>query len=123
MSSLTERRAEFVYDAARLAAQMAGAPVIPVPWMLREYSFKKQFLEVIEKQSGPDRELSPERLHDNWVLAYDAMGWEYGPEHDVVKKRHPDMVAYEDLGQLEKDKDEVFVALCDIARLWIYDGP
>jgi hypothetical protein len=29
------------------------------------------------------------------------------------------MVPYDDLGQLEKDKDSVFVALCEIARLWI----
>ena len=28
--TLTERRAEFVYDAARLAAQAAGAPIIPI---------------------------------------------------------------------------------------------
>ena len=31
------------------------------------------------------------------------------------------MVPYHDLGQLEQDKDSVFVALCEIARLWIYD--
>lgn len=32
MSELNERRAKFVYGAARLAAQAANAPVIPVPW-------------------------------------------------------------------------------------------
>jgi hypothetical protein len=31
------------------------------------------------------------------------------------------MVAYDDLGQLEQDKDAVFIALCDIARLWVRD--
>lgn len=31
------------------------------------------------------------------------------------------MVPYARLGQLERDKDAVFVALCEIARQWIYD--
>ena len=31
------------------------------------------------------------------------------------------MVPYGRLGQLERDKDDVFVALCEIARQWVYD--
>ena len=121
MSNVTERRAEFVYEAARLAAMAAGAPIIPVPLEEREYAFRTQFLEVIEKQCGLDRSDSPEDLHDEWVWAYLRMGWLYGEEYSQEKRRHPDLVAYEDLGKLEQDKDAVFVALCDIARLWIYD--
>lgn len=119
---LTERRSHFVYDAARLAAQAANAPIIPEPWMVREEPFKKQFREVIERQCGPDRKTSPEELHDDWVRAYAEMGWTYGNERDTEKKTHPDMVPYWDLGQLECDKDAVFVALCEIARQWIYEG-
>lgn len=44
---LIERQAKFIYDAARLAAQVANAPVIPVPWDKREEPFKTQFLKVI----------------------------------------------------------------------------
>ena len=39
---------------------------------------------------------------------------------DPKAKRHPDMVPYAELGQLERDKDAVFVALCEIARLYVY---
>lgn len=119
---LTERRAWFVYEAARLAARAARAPVIPKEWDLREEAFKAQFLNVIEKQMGPNRSDSPEELHGTWMEAYLAMGWEFGETYDPEQKRHPDLVPYDDLGQLEQDKDAVFVALCDIARLWIYDG-
>lgn len=121
MASLNERRAEFVYDAARLAAIGATAPVIPVPWSEREEAFKKQFLEVIDRQCGPQRSNSPEELHGSWMQAYFAMGWVYGEEYDREKKVHPDLVPYAQLGQLERDKDAVFVALCEIARTWIYD--
>lgn len=119
--SLIERRSKFVYDGARLAAQGAKAPIIPVPWEEREEPFKKQFREVIERQCGENRSGSPEELHGSWMQAYIEMGWKYGEEYNREAKIHPDLVPYEKLGQLEKDKDAVFVALCEIARRWIYD--
>lgn len=118
--TLNERRAEFVYEAARLAAVAANAPIVPEPWADREQAFKDQFLDVIERQTGPNRKTSPAELHDDWVKAYEAMGWRYGAARDPDAKTHPDMVPYDQLGQLERDKDEVFVALCEIARQWIY---
>jgi len=118
---LTEHRAQFVYDAARLAAVAANAPIVPELWANREEPFKKQFREVIDRQCGPDRKNSPEELHDDWVKAYAEMGWIYGETRDPVKKTHPDMVPYWDLGQLERGKDAVFIALCEIARKWIYE--
>ena len=121
MSTLTERRAEFVYDAARLAAIAASAPVIPVPWQEREQPFRDQFLKVIERQCGPQRSSSPEELHGSWMQAYFAMGWVHGDKYDREKKVHPDLVPYAQLGKLEQDKDSVFVALCEIARLWVYE--
>jgi hypothetical protein len=120
--TLDERRAWFVYEAARLAAAAALAPIIPEPWENREVAFRSQFVPVVAREAGPDRKGDPAILHADWVTAYEAMGWVYGPERDPVAKTHPDMVAYDDLGQLERDKDAVFVALCDIARQWVYGG-
>lgn len=119
--TLTERRARFVYDGARLAAQAAGAPIVPVLWDEREEPFKAQFRKVIERQCGEQRSRSPEELHGSWMQAYFAMGWVYGPTYNRESKTHPDLVPYADLGQ--RDKDAVFVALCEIARQWIYDAP
>lgn len=116
---LTARRAEFVYNAARLAAMAAEAPVVPAPWAEREEPFRAQFLEVIERQCGPGRSTSPEELHESWVRAYLVMGWQYGETYDAAAKRHPDLVRYDELGQKEQDKDSVFVALCEIARQWV----
>lgn len=121
MTDLNERRARFVYEGARIAAEAAQAPIIPEPWQDRDVVFRMQFLKVIERQCGPDRSDSPEDLHEDWVKAYEAMGWVYGPTRDPIAKTHPDMVPYADLGQLERDKDAVFVALCEIARQWVYD--
>ena len=121
--NLNARRAIFVYDGARLAAIAANAPIITEPWVERDDKFRMQFLELIERQSGPSRSESPEELHGSWVQAYINMGWKDGPERDIEKKTHPDMVPYARLGQLERDKDAVFVALWKIARRSVYDLP
>jgi len=118
--TLVDRRAKFVYDGARLAAMAANAPIIPVIWDEREEPFKDQFLKVIERQCGEQRSQSPEELHESWMRAYFAMGWEYGGKYSREEKIHPDLVPYTQLGKLEQDKDSVFVALCEIARQWIY---
>ena len=121
MSSIIKRRAEFVYNAARLAAIASQAPIVPIEWKDREEAFRNQFLGVIERQCGEQRSKSPEELHGSWMQAYFAMGWVYGDKYDRGKKIHPDLVPYTELGQLERDKDAVFVALCEIARQYIYD--
>jgi len=118
--TIIERRAEFVYNAARLAAIASGAPIIPVIWAEREKPFKEQFLRVIEYQCGKHGPRSPEGLHNGWMAEYFDMGWKYGEVYDWEKKIHPDLVPYDQLGKLEQDKDSVFIALCEIARQWIY---
>ena len=117
-AATTYARAEFVYNAGRLAAIAAGAPVIPLVWSEREEAFCSQFLGVIERQCGSQRSASPEELHGSWMQAYFSMGWVYG-EYNRETRTHPDLVPYEQLGQLERDKDAVFIALCEIARLYI----
>ncbi len=122
MTNLNDRRAEFVYNGARLAAIGSEAPIVPVPWEEREVAFRVQFQDVIERQMGDLRSSSPEELHGSWMQAYYAMGWVYGEVYDRENKIHPDLVPYVQLGQLERDKDAVFVALCDIARNFMYEA-
>ena len=117
--TVTERRAKFVYDAIRLAAQAANAPIIPVVWDEREEPFKQQFLEVIDRQCGEHRSNSPEELHGSWMQSYISMGWGYGENYSRENKTHPDLVPYANLGQLERDKDSVFILMCEIARLYV----
>ncbi len=115
-----QRRAEFVYNAARLAAIASRAPVIPPEWNNRKAAFKEKFLTVIALQCSDYRVNSPENLHDNWMESYYSMGWVYGDKYNLEKKTHPDLVPYEKLGKLEQDKDSVFFVLCEIARQWVH---
>ena len=113
------RRAKFVYTAAREAAIAAEAPVIPAKWEEREQDFTDQFLKVIERQCGPQRSHSPEELHGSWMQAYFDRGWVYGDTYNAEERIHPDLVPYAELGTLERDKDAVFIILCEIAREYI----
>ncbi len=119
--TLLERRAIFVYEVARLQAKAVDAPIIPEPWSQRDEAFHAQFLEVIDMMCGPDRKHDPEELHDDWVRAYEAMGWKHGLWRDPIAKTHPDMIPFDQLERRERDKDAVFIALCEIARQWIVD--
>jgi len=119
MNDLATRRAVFVYDAARLAAKAAGAPIVPALFSEREQAFRLQFVKVVDRQCGAQRSASPEELHGSWVEAYTRDGWVFDPTYDPQNRTHPDLVPYSQLGQLERDKDAVFIALCEIARLYI----
>lgn len=117
--SLTERRAMFVYEGARVQAVAVDALIIPEPWDERDEKFRTQFLAIIEKYIALPVFPTPEEAHDSWWRSYEEMGWVYGPERDPVAKTHPDMVPFGDLEQREQDKDAVFLALVRIARDWI----
>lgn len=120
-TTLIERRAIFVYEVARMQAEAVNAPIVPEPWSKRDEAFRTQFLTVIEMMCGPDRKSDPEELHNDWWRKYEEMGWVYGENRDPKKKTHPDMVPFSELGWEERNKDAVFVALCEIARQWIVD--
>jgi hypothetical protein len=104
-----------------MQAAAVNAPVIPEPWPFRDDKFKAQFLDVIEMMCSDDRKSSPEDLHDDWVRAYEEMGWTYGKVRDPAAKTHPDMVPFDELDPRERDKDAVFVALCELARQWVIE--
>lgn len=116
---LNSRRAVFVYEAARLHAGASGSHVVPEPFVDRDEAFRVQFASVVEMMCSDRRKSSPEELHEDWVVAYEEMGWRYGPVRDTVAKTHPDMIPFHELAPREQAKDEVFVALCEIARKWI----
>lgn len=121
-SGVNVRRAEFVYEAARLQAISNCAPIIPEPWNDRETTFQEQFIRVVTRQCGADKFVSPEAAHDSWWRAYEDMGWVYGPVRDVKAKTHPDMVPFAELGFYEQVKDRVFLDLCAIAEYSILEN-
>lgn len=51
---------------------------------------------------------SPQELHESWAAAKVKDGWVYGLVKDPNAKTHPCLVPYQDLPQVQKDKDFLF---------------
>ena len=115
----TERRAIFVYEAARLEAAASRRPIVPEPWIERDTQFREQFVRTIARICTDGYQTTPEAEHDSWVRAYLDMGWVYGPRRDPVAKTHPDLVPYDELDPAEREKDEVFLDVCRLAARYI----
>lgn len=52
---------------------------------------------------NPD--ITPEENHNNWMKKKKEQGWVYGEVKDFEKKTHPDLVLFEELPEVEKNKD------------------
>jgi len=110
--------AELVYEMCRIEAEVSHRPIVPELYYQRDIAFREQFEKTIERICAEDAPpTTPEAEHDSWWQAYIDMGWVYGPERDPVKKVHPDMVPFSKLSKAERDKDEIFLAACDFAKV------
>jgi class 3 adenylate cyclase len=45
------------------------------------------------------------REHDRWMKDRQLHGWTYAPERDNARKKHPCLIPWEELSDLEKEKD------------------
>lgn len=59
--------------------------------------------------ANPDA--TPENSHESWLAQKVAEGWTYGEVKDVVEKKHPCCVPYDDLPPEQKSKDYLFRAV------------
>lgn len=49
--------------------------------------------------------MTVEESHENWVQYKFSLGWKFGPVKDEDKKEHPDLVPFEELPKVEREKD------------------
>lgn len=51
--------------------------------------------------------ITPEQSHNNWMKMKISQGWTYGETKDFNKKTHPNLIPYEYLSNVEKNKDKI----------------
>lgn len=54
---------------------------------------------------------TPAEQHALWLAYKQADGWVYGPVKDPAAKQHPCILPYEELPELQRAKDGIFVAV------------
>lgn len=62
---------------------------------------------VLPKELEQLAEKLAKNVHETWARGRIDDGWKYGPERDDYLKRHPGIVAYDELTEEEKDYDRV----------------
>lgn len=58
-----------------------------------------------------DPNLTPRQQHEVWTNFKRIEGWTFGPTLDIRTKQHPNLVAYSDLPEEQRWKDELFLNL------------
>lgn len=54
---------------------------------------------------------TPEENHQTWLDTKISQGWKYGEKKDFKMKTHPDIVPFDELPQIEKNKDIMDVTM------------
>lgn len=66
-----------------------------------------------------DLERIAKNIHDTWALQRKQKGWEYGEHFDEGRLKHPCMLEYEELPELEKDMDRATAIQTIKMLLWM----
>lgn len=64
---------------------------------------------VISEDIHNDMERIARNIHETWAQQRKNRGWGYGVSYDKTEKKHPCMVEYDDLPEIEKDMDRATV--------------
>lgn len=70
---------------------------IPSPMDLSSVELPESLIELSE--------MIAKNVHEVWSKSRMDEGWTYGPERDDVHKKHPCLVPYEELPEVEKEYD------------------
>ena len=76
-------------------------PYVPTPISTEGVTLPTELCALVEQLA--------ENNHDHWARQRIEAGWTYGPQRDDVGKTHPDLVAYGDIPESEKEYDRTSV--------------
>lgn len=65
----------------------------------------RNLLEVTKKKP----KMTPKQSHDNWCIHKFKEGWKWGPEKNAKKKTHPDLCPWNQLTEVEQNKDKMMI--------------
>ena len=63
----------------------------------------------LDNRLQEDIEAISKNIHDTWAKQRMLGGWGYGDIYDQLEKKHPCLIAYEQLPEVEKDMDRATV--------------
>lgn len=66
-----------------------------------------------------DVEKIARNIHETWAMQRVKKGWGYGESYDDIAKKHPCMIEYEKLPEVEREMDRATVVQTIKMLLWL----
>lgn len=110
-----EEIASIVREANRALQIVYRDPNIPVSvlWDELDQETRDSAIDGVEHVLSGS---TPEESHINWMKFKVDSGWVFGEVKDEVKKTHPLLIPYDELGEDDRIKDDLFVGIINILK-------
>ena len=109
---------EFLYKGKQMQSYIRATDELICNWnnnlLLLEHG-DSDIIDIEIKQNTEDMEekklieLLSEKVHNAWMKEKEAQGFSYGKDYDKEKKKHPDMLPYNELKEEVKEYDRATV--------------
>lgn len=110
-----EQIAQVAHETNRAYCEVTG-DFSQLPWDAAPHWQKGSAINGVEFHiNNPDAGCSGS--HENWLKEKYANGWKYGEVKDPEKKEHPCCVPYENLPEVQKVKDALFVGVVEALKV------
>jgi hypothetical protein len=107
---MIESAAKVCHDANRAWCELQKDYSQPSWELAPEWQKESARKGVLFHFTHPDSK--PEDSHNEWLKVKEAEGWTYGDVKDPDTKKHPCMVPFEKLPEMQKMKDHIFHGIC-----------
>lgn len=108
MTPTPEQIARVCHEANRAWQTVTGDPAPSPTW---DQAPDWQRNSAVEGVAAAIDGQTPEQLHLSWVNSKLADGWRYGTTKNSEAKTHPCLVAYDQLPEEQRIKDDLFHAI------------
>lgn len=99
-----------ITHAANAALAQSTEDENKLPWNCESEQFRNGVIDVIEEVAA-NPNITPEDMHNKWYLSKLEDGWSYGESVSEEEKTHPCMVDYDELSDVDRFKDKLFLAI------------
>ncbi len=107
---LVVRIAEQAHEVNRAFVEATGAGDKKKPWAMLDVADRERFIRATSNALDT-KVKDPAQSHKLWSDSMLRDGWKYGDEYDAEAKTHPNLKPYENLPELEKFKDVLFLSV------------
>jgi len=102
--------AQVCHAVIRAYAEIYASDVCTEPWEKCSPELQRSARHGVEYALA-HRDMTAERLHEEWMRYKLEHGWTHGYVKDEIKKTHPDLIPFDDLEDYEQRKDALFLAI------------